>query len=47
MCFKGDGDEACGGIRLVLCGNRYGFGADSSEYVCGSAVYHVVCSDGI
>jgi hypothetical protein len=44
---KGEEYEACGRVRLVLCGDRYGYCTGPSEHVCGSVMYHVMCADGI
>lgn len=44
---KGDGDEACGGIRLVLHCGRHGDCAGPSEHVCRGVVYIVVFIDRI
>lgn len=44
---KGEEYEACGGICLVLCGDRYGSCTDPSEHVCGSVVYYIMFVDRI
>lgn len=39
---KGGCDEASSGICLVLCGDWNDFGTDSSESICGGAVYYIM-----